>query len=54
MAYKSMKGNTHRMPDGTVMTGKKHSKSSKPVKKASKGSKSMKAKMARLRAMKKK
>lgn len=50
MAYKT-KGNTHRMPDGTVMSGKKHSKSSKAVKK---GSKAMKAKMARLRAMKKK
>lgn len=50
MAYKT-KGNTHRMPDGTVMSGKKHSKSSKVVKK---GSKAMKAKMARLRAMKKK
>lgn len=46
MAYKT-KGNTHRMPDGTVMSGKKHSK-------VKKGSKAMKAKMARLRAMKKK
>lgn len=26
-------GNTHKMPDGTVMTGKTHSKSSRPVKK---------------------
>jgi hypothetical protein len=50
MAYKT-KGNTHMMPDGKVMTGRKHTKASKPVKK---GSKSMKAKMARLRAMKKK
>jgi len=53
MAYKT-KGNTHRMRDGTIMTGRKHTKASKPVKKATKASKSMKAKMARLRAMKKK
>jgi len=26
-------GNTHRMPDGTLMTGKTHTKSSRPVKK---------------------
>lgn len=51
MAYKSMKGNTHRMPGGKVMTGKKHTSKSKVVKKKSGG---MKAKMARLRAMKKK
>ena len=29
---KAKKG-THKMPDGTVMSGKKHSKDSKPVKK---------------------
>ena len=26
--------NTHKMPDGTIMSGKKHSKSSKVVRKA--------------------
>ena len=50
MAYKT-KGNTHRMRDGTIMSGKKHTSKSKVIKK---GSKEMKAKMARLRAMKKK
>ncbi len=54
---KAPKG-THRMPDGTLMTGSTHTKDSKPVKKAKggtgKGSKAMKEKMAKLRAMKKK
>ncbi len=56
---KAPKG-THTMPDGTLMTGSKHTKDSKPVKKGKakggtgKGSKAMKEKMARLRAMKKK
>jgi hypothetical protein len=31
MPPKKMKG-THKMPDGTIMSGTKHSKSSKPVK----------------------
>ena len=50
---KAPKG-THRMPDGTLMTGEKHTKDSKPVKKAKsggKGSAAMKEKMAKLRAM---
>ena len=53
------------MPDGTLMTGSKHSKDSKPVKEKAKakpkakagtgkGSQAMKDKMAKLRAMKKK
>jgi len=54
---KAPKG-THKMADGTLMTGSKHTKDSKPVKKGKggtgKGSKAMKEKMARLRAMKKK
>ena len=32
MGFKKDKKDTHKMPDGTVMTGKKHSKDSKPVK----------------------
>ena len=51
--------NSHMMPDGTIMSGSKHSKSSKPMgkmgPKAKKGgSKAMKEKMAKLRAMRKK
>lgn len=59
---------THRMPDGKLMTGSTHSKSSKPITEKEamakakaksgmgngKGSKAMKEKMAKLRAMKKK
>jgi hypothetical protein len=30
-------GNTHKMPDGTIMTGKKHTASSRPIKKKEKG-----------------
>lgn len=56
---------THRMPDGTLMTGSTHTKDSKPVKEKAKakpkakggtgkGSQAMKDKMAKLRAMKKK
>ena len=56
---------THRMPDGTLMTGSKHTKDSKPVKEKAKakpkakggtgkGSQAMRDKMAKLRAMKKK
>jgi len=30
---KKKKKGTHKMPDGTVMSGKKHNKDSKPVKK---------------------
>ena len=53
---KAPKG-THRMADGTLMTGEKHTKDSKPVKKGKakggtgKGSAAMKEKMAKLRAM---
>jgi len=55
--------NSHMMPDGTIMSGSKHSASSKPLgkmkakpkaKMAGKGSKAMKDKMAKLRAMRKK
>jgi len=55
--------NSHAMPDGTIMSGSKHSASSKPLgkmkakpkaKMAGKGSKAMKDKMAKLRAMRKK
>ena len=51
---------THRMPDGTLMTGSTHTKDSKPVKSkpkakgTGKGSQAMRDKMAKLRAMKKK
>ena len=54
---------SHMMPDGTIMSGSKHSASSKPLgkmkakpkaKMAGKGSKAMKEKMAKLRAMRKK
>lgn len=58
---KAPKG-THRMADGTLMTGEKHTKDSKPVKKGKaksgakggtgKGSAAMKEKMAKLRAKK--
>lgn len=64
---KAPKG-THRMKDGTLMSGEKHTKDSKPVKETGvaksgkakpkagngKGSKAMKERMAKLRAMKKK
>ncbi len=30
---KKVSKNTHKMPDGTIMTGAKHTKSSRPVKK---------------------
>lgn len=57
---KAPKG-THRMKDGTLMSGEKHTKDSKPVKEKAKpkagngkGSKAMKERMAKLRAMKKK
>ena len=54
--------NSHLMPDGTIMSGSKHSKDSKPLgkmkakpkAKMGKGSKAMKEKMAKLRAMRKK
>ena len=54
--------NSHTMPDGTIMSGSKHSSSSKVIGKmgakakkgAGKGSKAMKEKMAKLRAMRKK
>ena len=56
---KPMTKGTHKMPDGTIMTGKTHSKDSKPVEKkkkkktgTGKGSQAMKDKMAKLRAMK--
>ncbi len=65
--FENMPPNSHKMPDGTIMSGKSHSKDSKmlgklaPAKgkakgggKAGKGSAEMKAKMARLRAMRKK
>ena len=54
---------SHMMPDGTIMSGSKHSASSKPLgkmkakpkaKMGGKGSKAMKEKMAKLRAMRKK
>ena len=51
---------SHMMPDGTIMSGSKHSASSKPMgkmkakPKAKKGSEEMKKKMAKLRAMRKK
>ena len=34
-AKSSSKSGTHKMPDGTIMSGKTHSKSSRPVKKNS-------------------
>ena len=40
MTEKSKPVGTHKMPDGTVMTGKTHSKDSKPVKKLPAGLKS--------------
>ena len=52
--------NSHVMPDGTIMSGSKHSASSKPMGKmkakkgTGKGTKAMKEKMAKLRAMRKK
>tara|TARA_R100000654_G_scaffold2043_1_gene7486 strand:+ start:2701 stop:2964 length:264 start_codon:yes stop_codon:yes gene_type:complete len=60
---KPMTKGTHKMPDGTIMTGKTHTKDSKPVEKkkkkkngkataSGKGSQAMKDKMAKLRAMK--
>lgn len=63
--FENMPPNSHKMPDGSIMSGKSHSKDSKmlgklaPAKKAkgkapAKGSAEMKAKMARLRAMRKK
>ena len=36
------KGGTHKMKDGTVMTGKTHNKNSKPVKTTKKGKKGKK------------
>ena len=55
--------NSHMMPDGTIMSGSKHSAKSKVIgkmkakpkaKMGGKGSKAMKEKMAKLRAMRKK
>jgi len=37
---KATKKTTHRMPDGTIMTGAKHSASSKPIGKKRKNKKS--------------
>jgi len=55
MAYGNGSKGSHKMADGTVMSGKKHTSKSKVVKKApKKGSAAMKARMAKLRAMKKK
>ncbi len=64
--FENMPPNSHKMPDGTIMSGKSHSKDSKMLgklapkgrgakgKAPTKGSAEMKAKMARLRAMRKK
>jgi len=61
--FESKPANSHLMPDGTIMSGKTHSKDSKELgkmkkkggnKAAKKGSEEMKKRMAKLRAMRKK
>ena len=60
--FETKPANSHLMPDGTIMSGKTHSKDSKVLGKmkkkgnqpAKKGSEEMKKRMAKLRAMRKK
>jgi hypothetical protein len=61
--FEKMPPNSHKMPDGTIMSGSTHNAKSKPIgvlkkggrkSQPKKGSEEMKKKMAKLRAMKKK